>query len=124
MAIYKEQKINNLIEISNEENQVKEGKSSDESIIEDTSKERLVEETSAISGGSKIETSPAPLMNNGTERKINTKVLPHFPCKMGKPKRGGGFAKSPKPKMVVNMDEYLNLESQGWKEIKEDKKLW
>jgi hypothetical protein len=43
---------------------------------------------------------------------------------MGKPKRGGGFAKSPKPKMVVNMDEYLNLESQGWKEIKEDKKLW
>lgn len=124
LAIFKEQKNDNLIEIPNEENQITEGKNSDESIIEETSKEGLLEDKSALSGESKIETSLEPSMTNETERKINSKVLPHFPCKMGKPKRGGGFAKSPKPKMVVNMDEYLKLESQGWKEIKEDKKLW
>ena len=124
LAIFKEQKIDNLVEIPNEENQITEGKSSDESIIEETSKEGLLEEKSAIPGEIKIETSPEPRMTNETERKINTKVLPHFPCKMGKPKRGGGFAKSPKPKKVANMDEYLKLENQGWKEIKEDKKLW
>lgn len=124
LAIFKEQNFDNLIEIPNEENQITEGKDSDESIIEETSKEGLLEDKSAISGESKIETSPEPSMASETERKINAKVLPHFPCKMGKPKRGGGFAKSPKPKMVVNMDEYLKLESQGWKEIKEDKKLW
>ena len=43
---------------------------------------------------------------------------------MGKPKKGGGFSKSPKPKMVYNINSYFELESQGWKEIKEDKNLW
>ncbi len=124
LAIFKEQKIDNLVEIPNEENQITGGMSSEESIIEETSKEGLLEDESAIPVEIKIETSPEPPMTNETERKINAKVLPHFPCKMGKPKRGGGFAKSPKPKIVVNMDEYLKLESQGWKEIKEDKKLW
>lgn len=123
LAIFKE-KYNNLIEIPNEENHITEGKSSDESIIEETSEDGLLEGESVISGESKIETLLEPSMANETERKIYTRVLPHLPCMMGKPKRGGGFAKSPKPKMVVNSDEYLKLESQGWKEIKEDKKLW
>ena len=124
LTIFKEQKFDNLKEIPNEENQITESKNSDESINEETSKERLLEEESAIPGEIKIETSPEPSMTNETERKNNAKVLPHFPCRMGKPKRGGGFAKSPKPKMVVNKDEYLKLESQGWKEFKEDKQLW
>ncbi|MDD7526451.1 MAG: hypothetical protein SPK34_07080 [Bacteroidaceae bacterium] len=63
-------------------------------------------------------------VGNDNEQAINTKVLPKFPCKMGKPKKGGGFSKSPKPKMVYNINSYFELESQGWKEIKEDKNLW
>lgn len=124
LAIFKEQKAEIVKEKPKEDNQVTEDKGIDESIIEETSKEEQVEETSAIPEETKIETSSELPMTNEIERKNNTKVLPHFPCKMGKPKRGGGFAKSPKPKMVVNMNEYLNLESQGWKEIKEDQKLW
>lgn len=124
LAIFKEQKVEIVKEKPKEDNQVTEDKSPDESIIEETSKEEQVDGSSAIPEETKIETSSEPPMTNETERKNNTKVLPHFPCKMGKPKRGGGFAKSPKPKMVVNMNEYLNLESQGWKEIKEDQKLW
>jgi len=59
-----------------------------------------------------------------TNQKIASKVLPKFPCKMGKPKKGGGFSKTPKPKLVNDINDYLKLESQGWKEIKEVKKLW
>lgn len=124
LAIFNVQNVDIAKEKPEEDNQVTEGNSPDESIIEETLKEEQVEGTSEIPEETKIETSSEPPMIKETERKINTKVLPHFPCKMGKPKRGGGFAKSPKPKMVINMNEYLKLESQGWKEIKEDKKLW
>lgn len=69
-------------------------------------------------------TFPNRQVGDNNEQTINAKVLPKFPCKMGKPKKGGGFSKSPKPKMVYNMNYYLELESQGWKEIKEANKLW
>lgn len=53
--------------------------------------------------------------------KTTSKILPKFPCKMGKPKKGGGFSKSSKPKQVQDINEYRKLESQGWKEIIENK---
>lgn len=57
------------------------------------------------------------------EYKSISKVTPKFPCWMGKPKKTGGFSKSPKPKQVKNINDYLKLESQGWKVIKEQR-LW
>lgn len=58
------------------------------------------------------------------ESKVSMRPMPKFPCKMGKPKKGGGFAKTPKPKLVNDMIKYLELERKGWKQIKEDQKLW
>ena len=76
--------------------------------------------------GSNTDTNTIPNITacDANEQAINAKVLPKFPCMMGKPKKGGGFSKSPKPKRVNNINDYLELESQGWKIIKEEKKLW
>ena len=77
-----------------------------------------------IDSNDETQTIPNKQVGDNSEQTINAKVLPKFPCMMGKPKKGGGFSKSPKPKMVNNINKYLELESQGWKEIKEDNKLW
>ena len=124
LAIFKEHKFYNPIEIPKDDDKVLEENKPEGPIIEKSASEDLTEGTSTTSGENKIETTHDDTLSYETNSKIKAKVLPHLPCMMGKPKRGGGFAKSPKPKMVVNMNEYLKLESQGWKEIKEDKKLW
>jgi hypothetical protein len=90
---------------------------------ESTNKESF-NQSDVIDSNDETKTIPDKPAGAGNEQTINAKVLPKFPCKMGKPKRGGGFSKSPKPKMVYNMNNYLELESQGWKEIKEENKLW
>lgn len=124
LAIFKGKIVDNSIEIPKEDDNVLEENKPEGPIVEEPSREDLSEGTSTTSGENKIEISQDDTSPYEPDNKIKAKILPRFPCKMGKPKRGGGFAKSPKPKMVVNMDEYLKLESQGWKEIKEDKKLW
>lgn len=124
LVIFKEQIADNPIAIPRDDDKILEENKPEGLVVEEPSREDLAEGTSTTSGENKIETSQDDTSPYEPDSKIKAKVLPHFPCKMGKPKRGGGFAKSPKPKMVVNMDEYLKLESQGWKEIKEDKKLW
>ena len=81
-------------------------------------------QSDVIDSNDETKTIPKKQVGDNNEQTINAKVLPKFPCKMGKPKKGGGFSKSPKPKVVYNMNNYLELESQGWKEIKEENKLW
>lgn len=102
----------------------------EEPVVEEPVKEQeLTNEESSnqsdvIDSNDETKTIPNKPVGDNNEQTINAKVLPKFPCKMGKPKKGGGFSKSPKPKMVNNMNKYLELESLGWKEIKEDNKLW
>lgn len=124
LAIFKKQKVAIKIDTPKDDNQTKGEKETDHHVIDDAAGEKLPEGESAIPEDPRVETLPDESTTNETELKIRVKVLPHFPCMMGKPKRGGGFAKSPKPKKVNKMDDYLKLESQGWKEIKEDKELW
>lgn len=81
-------------------------------------------QSDVIDSNYETKTIPNKQVGDNSEQTINAKVLPKFPCMMGKPKKGGGFSKSPKPKMVNNINKYLELESQGWKEIKEENKLW
>lgn len=121
LAIFKKQKVAIKIDTPKDDNQTKGEKETDHHVIDDAVGEKLPEGESAIPENPRAETLPDESATNETESKIKVKVLPHFPCMMGKPKRGGGFAKSPKPKPVNKMDDYLKLESQGWKEIKEDK---
>lgn len=124
LAIFKKQKVEIKINIPKDDYQTIDKTNRDNTVIYNAVKEELAEGKSTIPDESGAETLPNELTTNETESKIRAKVLPHFPCMMGKPKRGGGFAKSPKPKKVNKMDEYLKLESQGWKEIKGDKELW
>ena len=91
---------------------------------QESTNEESSNQSDVIDSNYETKTIPNKQVGDNNEQKINAKVLPKFPCKMGKPKKGGGFSKSPKPKMVNNMNKYLELESQGWKEIKEENKLW
>jgi hypothetical protein len=115
LAIFKVKETKAIVEEPVVEEPIKEQESTNE---ESSNQSDVIDsnyETKAI---------PNKQVCDNNEQKINVKVLPKFPCKMGKPKKGGGFSKSPKPKMVNNMNKYLELESQGWKEIKEENKLW
>ena len=115
LAIFKVKETKAIVEEPVVEEPIKEQESTNE---ESSNQSDVIDsnyETKAI---------PNKQVGDNNEQKINVKVLPKFPCKMGKPKKGGGFSKSPKPKMVNNMNKYLELESQGWKEIKEENKLW
>lgn len=124
LAIFKKQKVEIKTDTPKDDNQAIEEKEINHPVIDDSAGEKLSEDETTIPEEKKTEASSDEPSANETAPKIRAKVLPHFPCMMGKPKRGGGFAKSPKPKKVNKMDDYLKLESQGWKEIKEDKELW
>lgn len=91
---------------------------------QESNNEESSNQSDNIDSNDETQTIPNKQVGDNSEQTINAKVLPKFPCMMGKPKKGGGFSKSPKPKMVNNINKYLELESQGWKEIKEDNKLW
>ena len=91
---------------------------------QESTNEESSNQSDLIDSNDEAKTIPNKQVGDNNEQTINAKVLPKFPCKMGKPKKGGGFSKSPKPKMVYNLNKYLELESQGWKEIKEENKLW
>ena len=91
---------------------------------QESNNEESSNQSDNIDSNDETKTIPNKQVGDNSEQTINAKVLPKFPCMMGKPKKGGGFSKSPKPKMVNNINKYLELESQGWKEIKEDNKLW
>lgn len=91
---------------------------------QESTNEESSNQSDLIDSNDETKTIPNKQVGDNNEQTINAKVLPKFPCKMGKPKKGGGFSKSPKPKMVYNLNKYLELESQGWKEIKEENKLW
>lgn len=91
---------------------------------QESTNEESSNQSDLIDSNDETKTIPNKQVGDNNEQTINAKVLPKFPCKMGKPKKGGGFSKSPKPKMVYNLNKYLELESQGWKEIKEEYKLW
>lgn len=91
---------------------------------QESTNEESSNQSDVIDSNDETKKIPNKQVGGNNEQTINAKVLPKFPCKMGKPKKGGGFSKSPKPKVVYNMDIYLELESQGWKEIKEENKLW
>lgn len=92
--------------------------------VQEPSNKDSYNQSDVIDSNDETKTVPNKLVGDDNELTNNAKVLPKFPCKMGKPKKGGGFSKSPKPKIVHNMNSYLDLESQGWKEIKEDNELW
>ena len=91
---------------------------------QESTNEESSNQSDNIDSNDETKTIPNKQEGDNSEQTINAKVLPKFPCKMGKPKKGGGFSKSPKPKVVNNINKYLELESQGWKEIKEENKLW
>lgn len=124
LAIFKKLKVEVKTDIPNDDNNTTGEKVTEIPVKDDPVEEELPDGDPIISDESRTVTSPDEPATNETEPKMKAKPFPHFPCMMGKPKRGGGFAKSPKPKKVNKMDDYLKLESQGWKEIKEDIKLW
>lgn len=61
---------------------------------------------------------------NDPEETLQKRIVPKLPCIMGLPAKRGGFKKNPKPREVFDMDTYLELENNGWKEIIKEQKLW
>ena len=47
-----------------------------------------------------------------------------LPCKMGKPKKGGGFMRKPCPLIVESIEKYNELKKNGYEIITENKELW
>lgn len=121
LAIFQSNKTEKKIEVLNDEKLVIEEKHTEDSITKEPATEDFSERESPTSINDKIVTSPDDILAKGTDHKNKNKV---FPCMLGKPKRSGGFTKSPKPKLVSNREDYLKLKEQGWKEIKENQKLW
>lgn len=62
--------------------------------------------------------------SEGDKPEGEKQVMPKLPCKMGVPKKGGGFKKSPKPQEVRTLEKYLELRAKGWVIIKENIELW
>ena len=83
---------------------------------QESTNEESSNQSDLIDSNDETKTIPNKQVGDNNEQTINAKVLPKFPCKMGKPKKGGGFSKSPKPKMVYNLNKYLEL-------VVSDKKL-
>lgn len=82
-------------------------------------KESILEEQETANDGS---SNQGDNFDSNNEFK---KVMPKLPCKMGLPRKNGkGFRDKPAPQTVTKLEAYLELESKGWKEIKEQKELW